>query len=246
MTDPSVEHILWSIPSPYTPEKIALLCDDLRVDRVRSKIVEKGLSEATFAWRRRKETAPELASVPQMQKHLSVFSKKIAAAKLAINDLDDTAWHLMRDIDDMVNSDPNKSRIDHVVDDPRDLYSPEVRGLQLFDGKQHNPVKMSDVIVVLDTLAEAAHTAAFFEKVKRGPQPYFPLREWIKNIHYMCERDLKIPFTRDVSADGTPISPAACFCVNAYSVLSDKTPPSRVLHQMKLHIQQQNELRRKN
>jgi hypothetical protein len=46
------------------------------------------------------------------------------------------------------------------------------------------------------------------------------------------------PFTCD-ETQGMPVSPAACFCVNAFAVLSPQTPATRVLSAMKgaIHTQ---------
>jgi hypothetical protein len=59
------------------------------------------------------------------------------------------------------------------------------------------------------------------------------LRMWMLNIEMFWTETLGRSFTREVSANGEPLSQAARFCVAAFKPVGPKTPPSRVINEMK-------------
>ena len=72
----------------------------------------------------------------------------------------------------------------------------------------------------------------------RGPRPDFPLEAWTHAMLTLCTSTLEAPFTRDEKR-GEPISAAACFCVDAFAVLSPTTKSTLVLTAMKDAITEQ-------
>jgi hypothetical protein len=56
---------------------------------------------------------------------------------------------------------------------------------------------------------------------------------WVLNIEMFWTQTLGRSFTRVVFAKGEPSSEAALFCVEAFKPFDPKTPPSRVLKEMK-------------
>lgn len=70
----------------------------------------------------------------------------------------------------------------------------------------------------------------------KGPRKSSALGLWIANIAMFWTDTLSRDFTRDISDNGEPISPAARFCVEAFALLSPDTPTQTVLNAMKAHI----------
>ena len=98
---------------------------------------------------------------------------------------------------------------------------------------------------VLD-LSELAHLVDALESMAISAEADLPdgrrtkedhaLRMWISNVEMLWTETLGRPFTRDMTAEGEPISDAARFCVSAFGKVSPGTPRHSVLNAMKKHI----------
>jgi hypothetical protein len=96
-----------------------------------------------------------------------------------------------------------------------------------------------DVRQLLSGLERAAQGAIeSLPKRGRGQQRDHGLRLWMSNIATLWKRNTHIPFTRDETASGEPITPAACFCVAAFHYISPDYAVSRILWEMRDCIRQ--------
>jgi hypothetical protein len=212
---------------------IASLCDDLRISQELAPKLRHGLCSAADKWQRHMNDPTEGISPKDLTEGLIALSVALERAKSALGGITAAEWEMMRDGSALSNSDHYVSRICQRAD----AYDPveEIRTISL----DHTDVLVPDMIDALDALSNAAHMGtAPIGKIKRGPQPSFPLNSWTHSMFGLCSGTLRVPFTCD-ETQGMPVSPAACFCVNAFAVLSPQTPATRVLSAMKgaIHTQ---------
>ena len=98
---------------------------------------------------------------------------------------------------------------------------------------------LPDVRQLLSGLERAAQGAIeSLPKRRRGQQRDHGLRLWMNNIEALWKRNTDAPFTRDETASGEPITPAACFCVAAFHCISPDYAVSRILWEMRDCIRQ--------
>jgi hypothetical protein len=103
------------------------------------------------------------------------------------------------------------------------------------------PLEIPEFRDILGGLERAAHDAiAGLNKGSPGQMRDYGLRLWISDMKQLWERTTNAPFTRDATASGEPITPAARFCVAAFHCLSPDYPASRILLEMKDCIRESN------
>jgi len=223
-------------PSPYSDADIAALCSDLRLDAISSsKDLAHGLRVAAHLWERHHNAPTEIIRPKALRDDLIALVDTLDAATAVLQDLTDAQWDLMRRGCALFNSDPYKSRIEQRAD-TNDTHA-ITKAVTLVTPDQETQLTVQSINQALNVLSEAALYGAsvITDANKRGPQEDFPLKAWMREIHYLCSAKLRIPFTCDESR-GTPISAAACFCVRAYKVLSPETESKRFLTAMKKDI----------
>lgn len=223
--------------SPYTIAHIAEFCRILHVDPDRVDRFAVRLSAAAYEWYDLSHSPAYALTAKETCDELKALGRRLAALRKNGMDVSSAAWNAMQYASDCINSDHYESRIYTDAGHWRDGSSDAERHILLADHQGgHQSVtfqEVKDALKVLQNLAELG--SAFVPDTRPGPSPDYPLRGWIRDMSYIVQ-STGCRFTRDVSDNGTPISPAALFCVAAYAVLSPSTPPSRVLNEMKRFI----------
>lgn len=224
-------------PAPYTDAQIAALCDDLRIGRDNAPVIRKGLHVAAHHWHQNTNSPSERTTPKKLDAGLAALAVAFDEARSALGSLTDAQWEMMRHGSAMFNSDPYISRIGQRAD----ADDPLVRGksVELVGRGKETVLTLPDISEALDVLANAASLGAVpLDPSKRGPRPNFPLEAWTHAMLVLCNSTLRVPFTCDEKR-GEPISAAACFCVNAFAVLSPTTQPTLILSAMKRAIAEQ-------
>lgn len=79
-------------------------------------------------------------------------------------------------------------------------------------------------------------TISNLPKSRDGQLRDYGLRIWMINIKALWERTTHAPFTRGLTDSGDPVTPASCFCVAAFHLISPDYPQSRILWEMRHRI----------
>ncbi len=220
-------------PNPYSDAMIAALCDDLGISLDLAPKLRQGLRTAAHQWQRHVSDPVESVTPKNLTNSLLDLSAALDVAKGALEGVTDAQWEMIRHGSAVSNFDPYISEIGQRADahDPAE----EIRTVSL----NHTDFALPDIIAALDVLASAAQLATGpIGKLKRGPQPNFPLKAWTRSMLFLCKATLGAPFTRD-ETQGQPVSRATIFCVKAFEVLSPETPKTLILSAMKGAIAEQ-------
>jgi hypothetical protein len=95
-------------------------------------------------------------------------------------------------------------------------------------------LELSDFRQVLSGFENAAERALdALPKRLPGQSRDHGLRLWMHNIEDLWTRTTQVPFTRDQTQSGEPITPAAVFCVAAFLHVTPDYSKSRILGEMK-------------
>jgi hypothetical protein len=90
-----------------------------------------------------------------------------------------------------------------------------------------------DIKDIIAHVARMAKQATGLPSGADGTKRNQGLRMWMFNIEIFWTETLGRSFTRVVLPNGEPLSQAARFCVEAFKPFDPKTPPSRVINEMK-------------
>ena len=219
---------------PYTEEKVASLCRTLRVSQEYAAAVKKNLNHGAERWHYVTHSPAYFGKPKEIRDELYRLAKSVSAAKSAISSVTDAAWNAMQYASDCVNFDHYESKIDTVADNGLFETADNYRTIYIVD-QPHDiaSISLSQFKEALRLISELAHIGAqVVPDLRRGPPRDYALEEWMRLAYYAVSAT-PAHFRIVTSTDGSPTSPAACFCVEAYALLSPATPRSRVLHEMK-------------
>jgi hypothetical protein len=91
-----------------------------------------------------------------------------------------------------------------------------------------------DLQNILGGLNEALDTG--IERLPKRPPGQtrdYGLLLWMSNIRDLWDKSTNRPFTRDITADHEPITPAANFCIEAFKMIEPDYPNSRISQAMR-------------
>lgn len=92
---------------------------------------------------------------------------------------------------------------------------------------------LNEIAHLIEALRHMAIDAESFPLGASRSKRNHALRMWVINIEALWTQSMGRPFTRDMTAEGEPISEAARFCVAAFGRLSPGTPKHTILNAMK-------------
>lgn len=104
-----------------------------------------------------------------------------------------------------------------------------------------------DIINILRGIENAALRGTERSSPRKSGRPFdMALHVWMNNIFAIWDDLSSLPFSRSVTDQNDPVSPAARFCALAFERLSPQTPASRVMLAMKDSISRRLAKQRKN
>ncbi len=218
----------------YSPEAIVALCSEFKVKRELQKELQDRLEGAAKAWSwndRRKDGEDQTPA--KVKSELLNVSKVSQRLLTSLDQLGAVSTHELQRrykspnplVSIGILNGENKSN-GHVLAIPNN------------DGSQGAiTLQYEDVYTIIEALVGISANAADVRSGIKGVKRDEALRIWMINIEAIWTEVLNRKFSRDVTADGSPISEAACFCVASFQYISPETPQSRVLNEMKLCIQ---------
>ncbi|AFO89773.1 hypothetical protein D1822_00125 [Phaeobacter inhibens] len=108
-------------------------------------------------------------------------------------------------------------------------------------------LERNDTINVLRGIETAATRGSQRQSPRKSGRPFnMALHVWMSNIAAIWGELSTLPFSRSVTDQNDPVSPAARFCALSFKRLSPKTPTSRVMLAMKDNISKRLTKQRKN
>lgn len=225
----------------YSIGNVVPLCDDLRVDHEFAADLTSQLNSAANTWLSMNADPLTAQSDGDTRKELLRIARALLKAKAELASISDTAWTVMHEASNILNSDHHTSGIENVAGPEWHIDEELRRSVRIIDNIETSSVSMNNLTESLSILTELADVGA--EAVLQpssGPNVDRALARWVYTMRQLVERTLHVPFTRDVALGNEPISPAACFCVNAFAIISPETPRSRVLNALKYEITEHN------
>lgn len=190
---------------------------------------------AIYRWEASKYA--DLPSSSDVARDLESVIKRITRLDEGLGDLPDEATHHLRVAVDRNNStDFALSITDALSDDALSLTVQLPESASPVLGLHFGVTEVRHLLGGLERTAQDA--IGSLPKRGRGQLRDYDLRLWMSNMELFWERNTVAPFTRDETASGEPITPAARFCVAAFHCISPDYTVSRILWEMRDRIRQ--------
>jgi hypothetical protein len=217
-------------------------CDEFLIPReLRENFEERFLWIASFLISSRSNEI-DAATRREIKKTLTTVERNLSGLVKALSKLnrlnDASAYHpLQWSFQDSLRHPrtgyPNSNTLDETDWDP--FNEPPIETLE--EHKSHAVQEAIGTMFLSRTVRMVQETAlSQLESIvphPRGPKEDDDLKFWLGHIRNLWVDFLNRRFTRDVTNEGQPISEAARFCVRACQLVDPKTPPSRILNEMK-------------
>ena len=218
----------------YDTETVHRLCRIAHIDPGHSARVRDELERCAAIYRWRHAAATSRKPGTPIKRELNKLSKQAARLMETLAALSpDAARAIERQIDAdaqscIVNADTatDKQSLFIQLDDPGS------------DTIGHS-ADLDMLKAIVARLCRAAETEAAAVKKSRSSKPIdFGMLIWLSNIKDFWQANTALPFTRDATPDGEPITNAGEFCLLAFRAIEPDCPTSRVLNGMKTIIKQ--------
>jgi len=229
----------------FSDEFLNCLSRDYEIDEQLKDRLHERLEHAAKNWYLQQNSSEEAVSPSDVKKALVGLSRDANALKIRMENSNVAVWSSL-----IGASSFNRSSGDYLGFEYATPHFPEygeigVPAVTTLTSDPHQPfdtIEVASIISALDQIARLAAVAPIVNPPKNlNSQKIKPLREWMNSMHMVWLGIIQRQFTRDVAADGEPITEAARFCVDIYKFLDPETPKSLVLNEMKRRIKDHND-----
>lgn len=211
----------------YSGTEVTRLCEDHGIDLSHKDEVKAGLEDAAAIWHWYASGRDSTTRSSDAAIELRKLAKRAHTLRDTIDGLPDGARTAL--ITSLLAAEATVLVGDNAAPDTPSL----VIRVPGEDEDDLVSLELSALSAILVGLADLAHQAdARLQPQRRGQRRDHALRMWMTNVAMLWDSVSDDPFSRDVEA-GTPVTPAARFCVAAFNTVDPKTPTSRVLNEMK-------------
>lgn len=202
----------------YSDVQLDDLMKEFRIPAELSEQVARHLQTAAerwYAWRAR-----DPVEVAATRAALKSISDDLNSTRKRLQSLPEEVWRSLGEAPHWFDVGPNEYRVDgEYLDEPSFKH---VRlSVEVGSDFESHFASISEIVVMLDALAERAHVVEQVEghfHGKRGPKPDLAFYEWARLIVSIWYSTLGREFTYDAKSGGA-VSEAARFCVAAFMPL---------------------------
>ncbi|MEX3015708.1 hypothetical protein [Gymnodinialimonas hymeniacidonis] len=182
--------------------------------------------------------ARDQSQVSSIRQALARIGADLSATSEKLKSLPEEVWRSLGEAPQWFDEGPNKYEVRGELLDDWSLY--EIR-LSVETGPSFQPhsASISEIVAILDALAERAYIVELLEgqfRGKPGPKRDLAFNEWVRSIASMWCSTLRRDFTYDAKAGGA-ISDAARFCVAAFRPLDPDQTERETINKLRSFLE---------
>lgn len=220
----------------YDNETVLHLCRVAKIDPGDAARVQDELEHVAAIYRWRHAAATTRKPGTPVKRELNTLSKQAARLMETLATLSPEA---ARAIERQIDADAQSGIVnpDSATDRQSLFFQLDDPGSDLIG----HSADLDMIKTIVASLHRAAKTeSANVKKIRSSKPPDFGMSIWLSNIKDFWQSNTTLPFTRDATLDGEPITNAGMFCVLAFRAIEPDCPTSRVLNGMKTIIKKGN------
>jgi hypothetical protein len=223
----------------YRDRDIQHLCEIAEASCEAGPNLKAALEDVAANYRRMSGTGESHPTNKEVSRELVSIAKR--AAQLA-QQIEDMSYEVSVAFDKQVIEDEERLLLGQTVGPslvlPDEFQEDERLALTL---------ERSDTVNILRGIENAAKRGIERQTQRKSGRPFdMALHVWMSSISTIWEEFSNLPFSRSVTDQNDPVSPAARFCAFSFKRLSPQTPTSRVMLSMKEEISRRLAKQRKN
>lgn len=228
-----MEHNLALLPQyqreTYSECDMKILCNIAGAPQDSRASMKLALEDIAAIYRRTTENSAPHPSTKETNRELSSIAKR--AAQLA-QQIEDMSYEASLTFEQQ-NIEDETAHIDGVPSTASLVLSNEFQDTDTIAWT----LEQGDIVNVLRGIERAAKSGIERQSPQKSGRRLNPgLDLWMSNVAAIWKDFSTLPFSRTVTDQNEPVSPAARFCAIAFERLSHQTPTSRVMLAMKDHI----------
>lgn len=213
----------------YSERDVQNLCDIAGAPQGSGTKMKSALEDIAAIYRRTAENSDTHPSTKETNRELSSIAKRAAQLAQQIEEMSHKAsllfeQQIIEDEAAQIAGEPSKTSL--VL--PNEFPDTDTIAISL---------ERSDIVNILRGIERTANRGIERQSPQKSGRRFNPaLNLWMSNIAAVWDEFSTAPFSRSVTDQNEPVSPAARFCALAFRRLSAQTPTSRVMLAMKDHI----------